>query len=319
MDSQRIPSKKPLRILCIGMPVRDLIFRVDDVPTRGTKKRATHFTELTGGNALNAAVAISRLGGCVRMSGPMGHAGEKTTGHMFDDMKREGIENALVHMPGLVTPISSIMIDPSGERTIVTYRDPQLWKVKLPDAELLLKDCDAVLTENRCAEFVTDLCVEARSHDIPVIVDADRVMSLSEGLLVASSHIIFSAEALHATAGITDDTDALRKVADLTPGFLAVTNGAQGTLWLDAQWQPHRVPSFPVHTVDTLGAGDVFHGAFALAVAEEQPIPDALQFASAAAALKCTRHGGAFASPQRVEVERLLAESPALKKAGESL
>lgn len=317
MESQRAPSEKPLRILCIGMPVRDLIFRVDDVPTRGTKKRATHFTELTGGNALNAAVAISRLGGRVRMSGPMGHAGEKTTAHMFEDMEREGIENALVQMPGLVTPISNIMIDPSGERTIVTYRDPELWKVTLPDADLLLKDCDAVLTENRCAEFVTDLCVEACSRNIPVIMDADRVMSLSEGLLVASSHIIFSAEALHATAGMTDDTEALRKMADLTPGFLAVTNGAQGLLWLDDDWQPHRMPSFPVHTVDTLGAGDVFHGAFALAVAEGQPIRDAMRFASAAAALKCTRHGGAFASPQRTEVERLLAESPELKQAGE--
>ncbi len=66
-----------MQILCIGMPVRDLIFRVDDVPARGMKKRATHFTELTGGNALNAAVAISRLGGRVRMSGPMGHAGKR--------------------------------------------------------------------------------------------------------------------------------------------------------------------------------------------------------------------------------------------------
>src|ERR1700754_391095 len=157
MESPSTPSKKPLRILCLGMPVRDLIFRVDDVPARGAKKRAAHFTELTGGNALNAAVAISRLGGRVRMSGPMGHAGEKTTAHMFDDMKREGIENALVHMPGLVTPISNIMIDPSGERTIVTFRDPELWKVRLPDPDTLLEDCAAILTENRCAEFCTDI------------------------------------------------------------------------------------------------------------------------------------------------------------------
>lgn len=317
MESQRAPSTGQKRILCVGMPVRDLIFRVDDVPTRGTKKRATHFTELTGGNALNAAIAISRLGGRVRMTGPMGHAGEKTTAHMFDDMQREGIEHALVHMPDLVTPISSIMIDPSGERTIVTHRNPELWKVKLPDVDLLLKDCDAVLTENRCAEFVTDLCIEARNRDIPVVVDADRVMSLREGLLVASSHIIFSAEALHATAGIADDVEALRKIADLTPGFLAVTNGAQGTLWLDDQRQPHRMPSFMVHTVDTLGAGDVFHGAFALAIAGRQSVKDALRFAAAAAALKCTRHGGAFASPQRAEVERLLAESPILNHFGE--
>jgi sulfofructose kinase len=62
-----------------------------------------------------------------------------------------------------------------------------------------------------------------------------------------------------------------------------------------------------VHTVDTLGAGDVFHGAFALAITEKQDIPRALRFASAAAALKCTRFGGAFAAPQRAEVEELLS------------
>jgi sugar/nucleoside kinase (ribokinase family) len=67
--------------------------------------------------------------------------------------------------------------------------------------------------------------------------------------------------------------------------------------------------------VDTLGAGDVFHGAFALAITENQDIPSALRFASAAAALKCTRFGGAFAAPQRAEVEQLLSHGPAASPA----
>jgi sulfofructose kinase len=66
-----------------------------------------------------------------------------------------------------------------------------------------------------------------------------------------------------------------------------------------------------VHTVDTLGAGDVFHGAFALAITENQDLPEALRFASAAAALKCTRFGGAFAAPQRAEVDELLSQDQA--------
>jgi len=66
--------------------------------------------------------------------------------------------------------------------------------------------------------------------------------------------------------------------------------------------------AFAVHTVDTLGAGDVFHGAFALAVTEGQELREALRFASAAAALKCTRFGGAFAAPQRAEVTALLGQ-----------
>jgi sugar/nucleoside kinase (ribokinase family) len=214
-------------------------------------------------------------------------------------------------MPGLVTPISNIMIDPSGERTIVTFRDPELWNVRLPDTDKLLDDCDAILTESRCATFCTDLCVEARRRGIPVIVDVDRAMSLREGLLTASSHLVFSSEPLQETAGIADDGEALKKIAKLTPSFLAGTRGAQGTIWLDEHQNLRQTPAFPVHTLDTLGAGDVFHGAFALAITENQDLPEALRFASAAAALKCTRFGGAFAAPQRSEVEELLSHAQA--------
>jgi sugar/nucleoside kinase (ribokinase family) len=70
-----------------------------------------------------------------------------------------------------------------------------------------------------------------------------------------------------------------------------------------------------VHTVDTLGAGDVFHGAFALAITEKQELRQALRFASAAAALKCTRFGGAFAAPQRAEVEGLLSHGQTANRA----
>jgi sulfofructose kinase len=300
------------RILCIGMPVRDLTFRIEELPERGFKVNASHFEEICGGNALNAAIGIVRLGGRASICGPMGDVRETSAKYIFEKLAHEGIDTRhIVHMPGLVTPISNIMIDPSGERTIVTFRDPQLWKVRLPDAGELLEDCSAILTENRCAEFCTDLCAEARRRGIPVIVDVDRAMSLREGLLTASSHLVFSSEALQATAGVPDDAEALKKVARLTPSFLAGTRGAQGTLWLDEQRNLRQTPAFPVHTVDTLGAGDVFHGAFALAITEKQDIPAALRFASAAAALKCTRFGGAFAAPQRAEVEELLSNDPA--------
>jgi sugar/nucleoside kinase (ribokinase family) len=305
--SSRASGKLPPRILCIGMPVRDLTFRVPGLPARGSKENATHFEEICGGNALNGAIGIVRLGGRASICGPMGDEGETTSRYIYDKMAEEGIETGhLVHMPGLVTPISNIMIDPSGERTIVTFRDPELWNVRLSDHNTLLEDCDAILTESRCATFCTDLCAEATRRGIPVIVDVDRAMSLREGLLTASSHLIFSSEPLQETAGVTDDGEALKKIAKLTPSFLAGTRGAQGTIWLDESQNLQQTPAFPVHTVDTLGAGDVFHGAFALAITENQDLGAALRFASAAAALKCTRFGGAFAAPQRPEVEALL-------------
>jgi sugar/nucleoside kinase (ribokinase family) len=305
-------AKTAPRILCIGIPVRDLTFRVGGVPARGSKENASHFDEICGGNALNAAIGIVRLGGRASICGPMGDAGENSARYIFDKLAHEGIETEhIVHMPGLVTPISAVMVDPSGERTIVTFRDPELWKVRLPDTDELLDDCSAILTESRCAEFCTGLCAEARRRGIPVIVDADRAMSLREGLLTASSHLVFSSEPLQETANVADDGEALKKISRLTSSFLAGTRGAQGTIWLDEKGQLQQTPAFPVHTVDTLGAGDVFHGAFALAITEKQNLPEALRFASAAAALKCTRFGGAFAAPQRAEVLELLSHGPA--------
>src|SRR6266568_2976984 len=304
--------KIPPRILCIGMPVRDLTFRVPGLPARGSKEHASHFEEICGGNALNGAIGIVRLGGRASICRPMGDSKETSRRFIFEQMAHEGIETKhLIHMPGLVTPISAVMIDPSGERTIVTFRDPHLWHVKLPDFDTLLDDCAAILTESRCAEFCTDLCAEARRRGIPVIVDADRALSLREGLLTASSHLVFSSEPLQETADVADDGEALKKLSRLTPSFLAGTRGPQGTIWLDQNGNLRQTPAFPVHTVDTLGAGDVFHGAFALAITERQGLLDALRFASAAAALKCTRFGGAFAAPQRAEVDELLSHDQA--------
>jgi sugar/nucleoside kinase (ribokinase family) len=305
------PSVIAPRILCIGIPARDLIFRVEAVPARGSKANANHLTEICGGNALNAAIAMARLGGRVSFAGPMGDAGETSSGFILDRMDVEGIDAShIVRMPGLTTPVSAILIEPSGERTLTIYRDPALWRVKLPDTDELLADCQAVLVESRCGAFCLDLCAEARRRGIPVIVGVDRAMSLQDGLLATASHLLFASEQVQETAGIADDGEALRHLAGLTPAFLAATRGPRGTIWLNETGALEETPAFAVEAVDTLGAGDVFHGAFTLRLAEGGEVREALQFAAAAAALKCTRHGGGQAAPQRIEVEEFLLSGP---------
>ena len=91
-----------------------------------------------------------------------------------------------------------------------------------------------------------------------------------------------------------------------TNAFLAVTNGADPVLWRDHDEVVRELPVFRIAAVDTLAAGDVFHGAFTLRLAEGRNAREALRFAAAAAALKCTRHGGGLTAPQRLDVEGLL-------------
>jgi sulfofructose kinase len=98
-------------------------------------------------------------------------------------------------------------------------------------------------------------------------------------------------------------------VGELSRGFVAVTDGAHGAMWLDLKGRGSTVrhqPAFAIEVADTLAAGDVFHAGFALRLAEGHEEADALRFASAAAALKCTRFGGIVGTPVRTEVEQLL-------------
>src|SRR5438477_12102896 len=119
--NSRSPRKPAPRILCIGMPVRDLTFRVPGLPARGSKENATHFEEICGGNALNAAIGIVRLGGRASICGPMGDVREASARYIFEKLAHEGIDTKhIMHMQGLGTPISNILIITTGERTIVT-------------------------------------------------------------------------------------------------------------------------------------------------------------------------------------------------------
>jgi len=94
-------------------------------------------------------------------------------------------------MRGLATPISAIMIDPTGRAHQHHLPRFGIVEVKLPLVDTVLEDCDAVPTESGCAEFCTDVCAEAVRRGLPVIVDVDRAMSRREGLLTASTHLVF--------------------------------------------------------------------------------------------------------------------------------
>ena len=118
-------------------------------------------------------------------------------------------------------------------------------------------------------------------------------------------HVVSSAEALHGTTGLSDYGAGLQCLAEHISGFLAATDGPNGVYWLDHGSLRH-LPAFKVKAIDSLGAGDAFHGAFTLALAEGRALTDAMRFASAAAALKCTHFGGGAGAPQRAEVEEFL-------------
>lgn len=190
------------------------------------------------------------------------------------------------------TALSAIFIDARGDRVIVTYRDERLEAVTAGDPAGLVASADAVLADNRFPDFVRPICVAARERGLPVVLDADRPTQMSDDLFRIATHVVFSTECLRATTGLDDLAAALARIADLTPAFLAVTQGAQDVLWREGATL-RKSPVFAVEAVDTLGAGDIFHGAFALALAEGKDEIAGMRFAVAAAGLKCTRPAAA--------------------------
>lgn len=302
-------SAEPKHILCTGIAVLDMVFRVERHPRPDVKTQASELRTIPGGNAANAAVAIAHLGARASFSGPFG--GPPGTDSVGDTMlalaAREGI--ACVDCPrveGVSTPLSAISIDSRGERAIVNYRDESLLAVRPRDADALVANCDAILADNRFPVFVREVCAAGMKRGIPVVLDADEPRHDSNVLLELVSHVIFSAEGLRATAGTDHLGRALIDIGKQTKAFVAVTDGANDVLWL-TEGELRQVPAFTVDVVDTLGAGDTFHGAFTLMLAEGKSEREAMRFSAAAAALKCTRYGGILGAPSRAEVEAFLA------------
>jgi sugar/nucleoside kinase (ribokinase family) len=289
--------------------VLDEVFRVERFPHADGKTMARDYFVVNGGCAGNAAVAIARLGGRAALAGPLGGpAGEDANGdRVLAALAREHVDcSGCERIVGASTALSAIFIDTRGDRMIVTHRDDRLAAATPADPQRLVAAADAVLADNRFPEFVRPICTAARARGLTVVLDADRPTEVSEDLFRIATHVVFSSECLRATTGLDDLHAALVRIAGTTPSFLAVTDGPRDVLWLDGQTL-RRSPVFAIHAVDTLGAGDVFHGAFTLALAEGRDVTAAMRFAAAAAGLKCTRLGGSAAAPHRAEVETLLA------------
>jgi sulfofructose kinase len=292
-------------ILCAGSAVLDHVYRLDAFPLPGTKNKARDFALVGGGCAANEAVAIARLGGRARIVCPLGV--DAVGDEILRGLAREGVDTTTaVRVSGARSPISAILVDGSGERIIVNNRDDSLNAARLDDPDAVLAGADAVLADNRFPDLTLPVLAAARARGLPVVLDGDRPTRETELFLTRSTHVVFSAEGLRATAGRHDLVEGLRALAGSTPAWLCVTDGPNGAWWLEGGAIRHA-PAFPVAAIDTLGAGDVFHGAFVLQLAEGADVAAAVRFSAAAAAIKCTRFGGRDGAPSRAEVAAFLA------------
>ncbi len=285
--------------------------RVEKFPEPGAKVPSTDFIITGGGCAANAAVTIARLGGRANFTGPLGGPGDEVSNRIIAGLATEGIDcGGIVRVPGATASVSLILIDQGGEKTIATRRGSKLETALPANPRAQVAHLDALLIDNRFPEFVLPLCKAARARGIPVVIDLDRATRLDDPLLATGTHVIASAEAVRGTTGISDIAAALKRLGKQLSEFVAITDGPNGFYWLE-NGDVRHMEAFKVKAIDSLGAGDAFHGAFALGLAEGQTLSDAMRFASATAALKCTHFGGALGAPRRGEVDEFLLQHAA--------
>ena len=278
----------------------DFVFKVDQLPDKTDKYRARDAFASCGGNAANAAIAVKRLGGEPILTT---RVGMDAIGNMIiDDLEKEGIDTSAIHrVEGGKSSFSSVLIDRNGERQIMNFRGLQLGD----NAEWLneARQFDALLADNRWPPLTLKAIEVAKSKNVPIVVDAEPPFDIE--VVEHATHIAFSHQGLVDFIGAQSVESALLAADNMLDGWVCVTDGENGTYYME-NGAPTNIPAVAVEAVDTLGAGDVWHGALTLMLAEGADLRQAITFANAAGTLKCTRTGGRHATPDRSETLNFL-------------
>lgn len=239
---------------------------------------------ISGGGALNAASAIASLGGTASLAGAIGD--DELGAFLRRLMAVRQINDRLVsRIPGVSTSRSAILVTPDGDRTIINHRPPVLaqFDFAFPDDFAF----DAALVDTRWPEGAAQIAKAALRAGKPVVVDAEAPVAQAAKVLEGASHVVFSEQGLDDFCGGCDAA-ALTLAQKQLGNWCAVTRGAKSVLCFDGT-RFTEVPTFPTEAKNTLGAGDVWHGAFTLALANQLSETQAVHWANAAASLKVRR------------------------------
>ena len=298
-------------LIGLGLRCLDITIQVGSMPGRGQSGEALGIALQGGGPAGTAAVAAARLGARAGYAGTVGS-------DFLGELKYRTLSDYGVDLRGLVRrgapehQVALVFVDGAGERSFMPARPlrenpllvSELDRDYLTAAKILIVDGfhpEAALTAARWM----------RSASKKVLLDLQKpecAMPPEMSELVSLSNILISGEGgLQTVTGIGEPLEAGRKILSMGARLVVETWGERGSLTVTAD-EHFVTPAFPVRAVNTTGAGDVFHGAYAAALLEGRDLRETARFASAAAALTCTKMSGFDRIPDRAAVERLLQE-----------
>lgn len=289
------------RLLVVGLSCLDHVWRVERFPPTASRTHASDYRMQGGGPAATAAVAAARLGAETALWAL--HGDDVNGRHARGELEAHGVDVAGVRtLPGATTFVSAVLVDPAGERHIFPYRGENLdddasgWPLER------VGTVDALLTDGRHPRIAAAALAAARRSGVPTVGDWSNGRNWE--LTLEVDHLIVSEECASEVSGGREPEAALELLRQREDQVVGITLGEQGYLFDDGHDMRH-VPALPVEVVDTNGAGDAFHGAYAYGVARGFSAARCGLFASVAAALSCTGVGRS-ALPDAETVEHLL-------------
>lgn len=289
-------------MICVGIATLDRVWFVDSLPTRASKIRSRGYLEVGGGQAANAAVTAVRLGGSAALWCRVG--ADSAGAAILEGLRQEQVEVAGVEIVAAARSIgAAILVESSGERSIVADFDPALFQAAPAFDLAALRRADVLLADVKWPDGAEKALEMARREGIPTVLDIEFAAAATfDRLCPLADHAIFGQAGLAAYSGCTDWRQGLDFARRRLNRVVGVTLGAQGVVLSDGG-REISLPAPRVDVVDTTGAGDAFHGAYALAIGEGKDWITAGRFANAVAALKCTRAGGRAGLPTRAAAE----------------
>lgn len=310
-------------VLGIGISAVDDTLTVEHYPLPGAKVPVQSSARHGGGLACTAIATAAVLGGKTAFIARFGD--DELSEYIRSNLSQRGADVSHIITDALGQPYHSrIIIDrTTGERTIFydlnRYRPVQAADVS---AELLAST-RVLLVDFLSAPGPLELILKARRANVPVVLDIEGQCAESASVLEHVDHLVVPEEFARWSTGKQDLHAACAALAGIRRAATVITAGANGCWWTDSpQRPPMHFPAFAVKAVNTNGCGDTFHGAYALAIAMNFSIGEAVCFASASAAIKAAASGGGWdALPSAAQVmgflhQRLHVDDPLRKVLG---
>jgi sulfofructose kinase len=294
-----------LDVVGVGLNATDTFIPVAHYPARGSKVAFRSATVLPGGQVATAMIACQHWGLRTRY---VGKVGDDSAAELHRaEFARLGVEAHLFTAPGCPSQQAFILVDDSGERTVLWKRDDRLTVRPEELQQDWIVNARALHIDGHDTAAAATAAGWARAAGIPVIADVDEIYPGVETLLKTVDYLITSRDI---PGRLMQEPDLKKSLPALQKRFgsrlTAATLGEEGVLAWDGS-QFHYAPAFQVQPVDTTGAGDIFHAAFIYALLQGWPLPRQLDFACAAAALNCTALGARAGIQPVAAIEQLIA------------